>query len=59
LEPDVDQTILKELQKDFPNQQLWDSKNLFFGGAHTVKVDYQGAIYGAGDTRRGGVAITS
>jgi gamma-glutamyltranspeptidase/glutathione hydrolase len=59
LEPEVDNAILHELKNDFPNQQLWQTKNLFFGGAHTVLVNPQGDISGVGDSRRGGVAISA
>jgi gamma-glutamyltranspeptidase/glutathione hydrolase len=42
-----------------PNNQLieWQSKNLFFGGVHTVIRTKNGVIEGASDHRRdGGVA---
>jgi gamma-glutamyltranspeptidase/glutathione hydrolase len=57
LEPEVDPGMLQALEEEFPNQQVWHAKNLFFGGAHTVTVDAQGILRGAGDSRRGGVAI--
>ncbi len=41
---------------DYPQHQLWDELNLFFGGAHTVE-SHRGAFRGAGDPRRGGVCL--
>jgi gamma-glutamyltranspeptidase/glutathione hydrolase len=57
LEPEIDPGILQALIDDFPNQQVWHAKNLFFGGAHTVTANARGILTGVGDTRRGGVAI--
>ena len=37
----------------WPDHQLWDASNMFFGGAHTVACG-RGGIEGAGDPRRGG-----
>jgi gamma-glutamyltranspeptidase/glutathione hydrolase len=34
----------------------WQEKNMFFGGVHTVRKTDRGAIVGAGDSRRSGVA---
>ena len=59
LEPEVDPSILQKLKDEFPNQQVWCDKNLFFGGAHTVTITAKGALSGVGDTRRGGVSIIS
>ncbi len=43
---------------DFPNRKLWDEKNLFFGGVHSVTFDARdGRFEGAGDPRRGGVSL--
>ena len=38
----------------WPDHQLWDGPNMFFGGAHTVASGPRG-VEGAGDPRRGGV----
>lgn len=39
-----------------PGAQLWDGRNLFFGGVHAVARDRRsGLLSGAGDPRRGGV----
>jgi gamma-glutamyltranspeptidase/glutathione hydrolase len=37
----------------WPDHQLWNAPNMFFGGAHTVASGRRGAE-GAGDPRRGG-----
>jgi gamma-glutamyltranspeptidase/glutathione hydrolase len=42
------------LLADYPNHEVWDGLNLFFGGAHTVMAA-NGQLAGAGDPRRGGV----
>ena len=59
LEPELDPAILRTLMDEFPNQQIWHEKNLFFGGAHTVTVDARSMLSGVGDTRRGGIALNS
>ena len=38
----------------FPQHKLWDDRNFFFGGAHTL-VYHNGRLSGAADPRRGGV----
>jgi gamma-glutamyltranspeptidase/glutathione hydrolase len=55
IEPGFDADALSPLCKQFDNYKLWQQRNLFFGGVHTVtqhNVDFDGA----GDQRRGGVA---
>jgi gamma-glutamyltranspeptidase/glutathione hydrolase len=47
------------LHDEFPNQQLWDQKSLFFGGAHSVRRQNSGQLQGVGDERRGGVALVA
>ena len=37
----------------WPNHQMWDAQNMFFGGAHTVASGPRG-VEGAGDPRRDG-----
>jgi gamma-glutamyltranspeptidase/glutathione hydrolase len=44
----------KRLLADYPEHEVWDGLNLFFGGAHTVMSADQ-TLTGAGDPRRGGV----
>lgn len=50
-----EQSVLERLTNDYPNNQIWAEKNLFFGGAHTVL--YDGEYWGTGDPRRGGYSI--
>lgn len=40
----------------WPDHTLWPSSHLFFGGAHTVLGEGK-TLHGAGDPRRGGVAV--
>ncbi len=40
----------------WPDHQLWDAPNMFFGGAHTVASGPRG-VEGAGDPRRGGACV--
>ncbi|HEC14024.1 MAG TPA: Gamma-glutamyltranspeptidase [Acidiferrobacteraceae bacterium] len=47
------------LAADFKNVERWQGRDLFFGGAHTVRVNLKQARFeGAGDSRRAGVSIT-
>ncbi len=47
------------LSKIFTNTEVWEEKNLFFGGVHAARFDAgAGRFEGAGDLRRGGVALT-
>ncbi len=55
IECGFEQSVLERLTNDYPNNQIWKEKNLFFGGAHTVL--YDGEYWGAGDPRRGGYSI--
>lgn len=51
-------TELVRLEQDFPERKLWEERNLFFGGVHIAGYDARKRCFvGAGDTRRGGVAI--
>lgn len=59
LEPGIDESISRTLQDEFPRQQHWHNKNLFFGGAHCVMLDSRGKLTGIGDERRGGVCQTA
>ena len=40
----------------WPDHQVWDAPNMFFGGAHTVASGPRG-VEGAGDPRRGGACV--
>lgn len=57
IEAGIDPAVAKTLNDEFPRQQLWQEKNLFFGGAHSVMRKRNGMLSGIGDERRGGVAI--
>jgi gamma-glutamyltranspeptidase/glutathione hydrolase len=48
--------VLTPILAAWPDHTLWSSQNLFFGGAHTVMRDGT-TFHGAGDPRRGGVAV--
>ena len=49
---------LAQLLREYPEHRLWDELNLFFGGVHAVSRN--GDRYGgAGDPRRGGVAVSA
>jgi gamma-glutamyltranspeptidase/glutathione hydrolase len=56
IEPGFDDKALEPLFERFTNYRLWQQQNLFFGGVHTVS-EHNGRFDGAGDQRRGGVAI--
>lgn len=55
IEAGFNEDQLKILIDEFPAHTLWQEKNLFFGGAHTVMKDGK-HYFGVGDQRRGGVA---
>lgn len=57
IEPGFDPQIFESLIQQYPVQKHWKDKNLFFGGAHSVLLRSDGSFHGAGDSRRGGVAI--
>lgn len=57
LEPPLAAQTQVQLAPRWLNIKAWTQKSVFFGGAHTVLVDAQGRAAGAGDPRRGGVAI--
>ena len=46
------------LARAFPDAEVWAERNLFFGGVHAVGFEpATGRFDGAGDPRRGGVAV--
>jgi gamma-glutamyltranspeptidase / glutathione hydrolase len=53
IEPGFAAEAVRELTDHWPDPQLWDEPNLFFGGTHTVVYDGR-RFAGAGDPRRGG-----
>ena len=56
IEPGFPGESVDALVTAFPEYHLWNEKNLFFGGAHTVLFNGTG-FEGAGDPRRGGVFL--
>ncbi len=56
IEPGFDTDAIRVLCKQFKNHKLWEQQNLFFGGVHAV-TGHDGKFDGAGDQRRGGVAL--
>jgi gamma-glutamyltranspeptidase/glutathione hydrolase len=57
LEPPVAEETLAALRERWPSLQVWRAQNVFFGGAHSVGIDADGSLHGAGDGRRGGVVL--
>ena len=47
------------LVEQFPDSERWGERNMFFGGVHAVRRTPSGEFEGAGDIRRGGVAIVA
>jgi len=47
---------LGALLEAYPDHHLWEERNMFFGGVHTVAATKRG-MQGAGDARRGGVSV--
>jgi gamma-glutamyltranspeptidase/glutathione hydrolase len=58
MEPGIDESIPQAIKDEFPKQQHWQSKNLFFGGTHCVSLDKNGTSSGIGDERRGGISLS-
>jgi gamma-glutamyltranspeptidase/glutathione hydrolase len=56
VEGGFDMARLGALLDDFPDHHVWDRRNMFFGGVHTVIATRKG-MEGAGDPRRGGVSV--
>ena len=57
LEPGFDEADTKALAKICSDLDVWQQRNLFFGGVHVARRGRDGALDGAGDSRRGGDAI--
>jgi gamma-glutamyltranspeptidase / glutathione hydrolase len=57
LEPEIAPEIARALLDEFPRQQSWREKSLFFGGVHSVLRQVDGHLLGVGDERRGGVSM--
>jgi gamma-glutamyltranspeptidase/glutathione hydrolase len=54
-EPGVSEEALEDLRKMGVKVNLWDTRHMYFGGAHVVMNRGDGGFTGAGDKRRGGV----
>jgi gamma-glutamyltranspeptidase/glutathione hydrolase len=57
LERGIPNATQEQLTDSFERHHCWEGKNLFFGGAHTVRRDGQGNLSGHGDSRRGGISL--
>lgn len=56
IEGGFNQDVMQQLVADGGDYRQWDALNMFFGGVHTV-ARYGDQFTGAGDSRRGGVAV--
>lgn len=56
VEPGFSEGAAALLRRHFADVALWNEHNMFFGGVHTVRMERSGAMIGAGDPRRGGIA---
>lgn len=57
VEPGYNQGEIEKLMRNQFKVDLWEEKNMFFGGVHTAHRSADGLADGAGDERRGGVAL--
>lgn len=57
LEGGFDTERLREVLDEFPQHQIWNERNMFFGGAHSCLREGS-SMMGFGDPRRGGVSVT-
>ncbi|HSO82615.1 gamma-glutamyltransferase family protein [Thiocapsa sp.] len=57
LEPPITDDTIAALGTHWPGLKVWNRGSVFFGGAHSVAVAPDGSTHGAGDPRRGGVAL--
>jgi gamma-glutamyltranspeptidase/glutathione hydrolase len=48
---------LHDLLQEFPQHQVWNELNMFFGGAHSC-IREGSSMTGIGDPRRGGVSVS-
>jgi gamma-glutamyltranspeptidase / glutathione hydrolase len=53
VEAGIDRERISNTLAHYPDHELWDEPNMFFGGAHTVVAKAKGVTHGAGDARRG------
>jgi gamma-glutamyltranspeptidase/glutathione hydrolase len=59
IEPGFSQETIKAILSSTHEVVLWNKKNMFFGGVHTVMENSEGFIEGAGDRRRNGAIATT
>jgi gamma-glutamyltranspeptidase / glutathione hydrolase len=58
IEDGFPEDTIKKIKKEYPKANIWDGKNLFFGGANCVMVDGKKKLFsGAGDVRREGTWV--
>jgi len=57
VEPGFSLKVVERLCEEFPQNHLWEEKNLFFGGVHTVGLHPRKGFSGVGDPRRSGVCL--
>ena len=58
VEPGFGSADIGRIKREFEDLELWDERNLFFGGVHIAGFDAPRKRFaGAGDPRRGGVAL--
>lgn len=50
-------STVEVLQQDWPEHVIWETRNLFFGGVHTVMREHGGDFSGCGDPRRDGACL--
>lgn len=58
IEPGFGEEAIKESLFTSNKLLLWQRKNMFFGGVHTVLENAEGLIEGAGDQRRSGASAS-
>jgi gamma-glutamyltranspeptidase/glutathione hydrolase len=58
-EPVIDERVVTRFRHEFSAVHEWPAPNLFFGGVHAVIRTAAGQVDGAGDGRRGGVALVA
>jgi gamma-glutamyltranspeptidase / glutathione hydrolase len=58
IEPGFSPSTIEKLLAEFPQHHLWEEKNLFFGGVHTLASHPKLGFSGSGDPRRFGVCFS-
>jgi len=58
IETDVPSTVVEALESRYSQVQHWPESSFYFGGVHVVRYDdARQSFMGAGDPRRGGIAL--